>query len=92
MLIRDEPHSMMTRHYKVAGHTFAVSGSAGLFKQMGNYEPFECEGGEALFSLIADSGTIPDYTEVYQLRGLHFSPTLGCLKKICEGPTDWLSS
>ena len=54
---------MMTRHYKVAGHTFAVSGSAGLFKQMGNYEPFECEGGEALFSLKEDSSTVPEYTE-----------------------------
>ena len=40
---------MMTRHYKVAGHTFAVSGSAGLFKQMGNYEPFECEGKGYMF-------------------------------------------
>ena len=25
---------MMTRHYKVAGHTFAVSGSNELFEQM----------------------------------------------------------
>ena len=57
---------MMTRHYKVAGHTFAVSGSAGLFEKMGNYEPFECEGGEPLFSLTEDSGTVPDYTEVYR--------------------------
>lgn len=27
----------------------------------------------------------------YQFLRLHFSPTLGCLKKICEGETDWLS-
>ena len=59
---------MMTRHYKVAGHTFAVSGSAGLFKQMGNYEPFECEGGEALFSLKVEFGVVPEYTEVYPLK------------------------
>ena len=57
---------MMTRHYKVAGHTFAVSGSTGLFEKMGNYEPFACEGGEPLFTLTEDSGTVPDYTEVYR--------------------------
>ena len=59
---------MMTKHYKVAGHTFAVSGQAELFEQMGNYEPFECEGGEPLFSLTADCGVIPEYTEVYPLK------------------------
>ena len=32
---------MMTKHYKVAGHTFAVSSQAGFFELMGNYEPFE---------------------------------------------------
>ena len=58
---------MMTRYYKVAGHTFAVSGQAELFEQMGNYEPFECEGGEPLFSLTADCGVIPEYTEVFRL-------------------------
>ena len=58
---------MMTKHYKVAGHTFAVSGQAELFEQMGNYEPFECEGGEPLFSLTADCGVIPEYTEVFRL-------------------------
>ena len=55
---------MMTKHYKVAGHTFAVSGQAGFFELMGNYEPFECEGGEPLFSLTIDSGVVPEYTEV----------------------------
>ena len=55
---------MMTRYYKVAGHTFAVSGQAGFFELMGNYEPFECEGGEPLFSLTMDSGVVPEYTEV----------------------------
>jgi len=56
----------MTRHYKVAGHTFTVSGQAELFKQMKNYEPFECEGGEPLFSLTEDSGAVPEYTEVFR--------------------------
>ena len=56
---------MMTKHYKVAGHTFAVSGQAGFFELMGNYETFECEGGEPLFSLTIDSGVVPEYTEVY---------------------------
>ena len=59
---------MMTKHYKVAGHTFAVSGQAELFEQMGNYEPFECEGGEPLFSLTIECGVVPEYTEVYPLK------------------------
>ena len=58
----------MTKHYKVAGHTFAVSGQAELFEQMGNYEPFECEGGEPLFSLTIECGVVPEYTEVYPLK------------------------
>ena len=57
---------MMTRHYKVAGHTFAVSVRAELLEQMDNFEPFECEGGEPLFSLTEDSGAVPEYTEVYR--------------------------
>ena len=57
---------MMTRHYKVAGHTFAVSSQAGFFELMGNYEPFECVGGEPLFSLTADCGVVPEYTEEYR--------------------------
>jgi len=40
--MKEGTHSMMTRHYKVAGHTFAVSSQAGFFELMGNYEPFEC--------------------------------------------------
>ena len=59
-------HNMMTRHYNVAGHTFAISGRAELFEQMKNYEPFACEGGEPLFSLMEDSGEVPEYTEVYR--------------------------
>ena len=60
---------MMTRHYKVAGHTFAVSGQAELFEQMENYEPFECEDIEPLFSLTEDSGAVPEYMEVYRIEG-----------------------
>ena len=59
-------HNMMTRHYKVAGHTFAVSGQAEFFELMGKYEPFECEGGKPLFSLTADCGVVPEYTEVFR--------------------------
>ena len=57
---------MMTRIYKVAGHTFAISGRVELFEQMDNLEPFACEGGEPLFSLMEDSGEVPEYTEVYR--------------------------
>ncbi len=57
---------MMTRYYKVAGHTFAVSGRAELFEQMGNYEPFECGGGKPLFTLTEDNGKVPEYTEVFR--------------------------
>ena len=60
---------MMTRHYKVAGHTFAVSVRAELLEQMDNFEPFECEGGESLFSLTEDSGAVPEYTEVFRQEG-----------------------
>jgi len=59
---------MITKHYKVAGHVFAVSGKAELFELMGNYEPFECEGGEPLFSLTIECGVVPEYTEVYPLK------------------------
>lgn len=63
---------MMTKHYKVAGHTFAVSSQAGFFELMGNYEPFECEGGEPLFSLTVEFGVVPEYTEEYrQEEGMH---------------------
>ena len=47
-------HNMMTRIYRVAGHTFAISGRVELFEQMDNLEPFACEGGEPLFSLMED--------------------------------------
>ena len=57
---------MMTRHYNVAGHTFAISVRVELFEQMDNLEPFACEGGEPLFSLTVEIGTGPEYTEVYR--------------------------
>ena len=56
----------MTRHYKVAGHTFAVSGSVQLFEKMENYEPFRCEGDEPLFALTECSGVVPEYTEEFR--------------------------
>lgn len=59
-------HNMMTRHYKVAGHTFAVSGSVQLFEKMENYEPFRCEGDEPLFALTECSGVVPEYTEEFR--------------------------
>ena len=68
---------MMTRHYNVAGHTFAISVRDELFEQMENYEPFECEGGEPLFSLTEDSGAVPDYTEVYR-REEEYITTIVC--------------
>ena len=70
--MKEGTHSMMTRHYMVAGHTFAVSSQAGFFELMGNYEPFECVGGEPLFSLAIECGVVPEYTEEYrQEEGMH---------------------
>ena len=76
-------HNMITRHYKVAGHTFAVSGQAEFFELMGKYEPFECEGGKPLFSLTADCGVVPEYTEVFQQgEGLKcFNRGRGCVSR-----------
>ena len=63
---------MMTRHYRVAGHTFAISVREELFALIGNYEPFACDGGKPLFTLIEDSGAVPEYTEVYRKEGLPY--------------------
>lgn len=57
---------MRTVLYKLAGHTFAVSSQGEFFQRMRNYEPFECEGGEPLFSLTVEIGVMPEYTEVYR--------------------------
>ena len=70
-------HNMMTRHYNVAGHTFAISGRVELFEQMDNLEPFACEGGEPLFSLMEDGGEVPEYTEVYRREEPYFT-TIVC--------------
>ena len=59
-------HDMMTRYYKVAGHTFAVSGKPEVFEKMVNYEPFRCEAGEPLFSLTEASGVVPEYMEEFR--------------------------
>jgi len=56
----------------VAGHTFAISVREELFALIGNYEPFACDGGEPLFTLIEDSGAVPEYTEVYRKEGLPY--------------------
>ena len=64
----------MTRHYKMAGHTFTVSGYAELFEQMGNYEPFACESVEPLFAVTVEIGEVPKYTEVYR-SGIIYSHT-----------------
>ncbi len=67
----------MTRHHNVAGHTFAISGRVELFEQMENLEPFACEGGEPLFSLMEDGGEVPEYTEVYRREEPYFT-TIVC--------------
>ena len=61
----------------MAGHTFAISGRVELFEQMDNLEPFACEGGEPLFSLMEDSGEVPEYTEVYRREEPYIS-TIVC--------------
>ena len=82
---------MMTRHYKVAGHTFAVSSQAGFFELMGNYEPFECVGGEPLFSLTVEFGVVPEYTEEYrQEEGMHM--ICGCMLWLRQEATRWSST
>lgn len=52
-----------TRYYEVAGHRFCVSGEEDIFSLMGNYEPFVCADGEAVFALDVESGDAPAYTE-----------------------------
>ena len=54
---------MDTRYYKVAGHTFGVSGGAEIFALMTNYEPFGCETGESVFMLTVGKGEAVGYTE-----------------------------
>ena len=54
---------METKYYKVAGHTFGVSGGAEVFALMGNYEPFGCEAGASVFMLTVGKGMAVSYTE-----------------------------
>ena len=54
---------METRYYKVAGHTFGVSGEAATFALMDNYAPFSCKAGEAVFMLTVGRGVAVSYTE-----------------------------
>ena len=52
-----------TRYYKVAEHVFCVSGEAEWFALTGNYEPFGCDEGEALFALGIGRGEAPAFEE-----------------------------
>ena len=54
---------METRYYKVAGHTFGVSGGAEIFALMTNYEPFGSEAGVAVFMLTVGKDKAVSYTE-----------------------------
>lgn len=54
---------METRYYKVAGHTFGVSGEAGVFALMENYAPFSCKADEAVFMLTVGKGLAVSFTE-----------------------------
>lgn len=52
-----------TRYYAVAGHVFSVAAEAEHFALMQNYEPFGCDGREAVFALTVGNGDAPEYTE-----------------------------
>lgn len=53
----------MTRYYEVARHLFCVTAEAEDFRLMGNYGPFGCEAGDAVFSLTIADGKPVSYTE-----------------------------
>ena len=52
-------------YYKVAGHTFGVSGSAEIFALMDNYEPFLASpsGDDSVFTLTVTEGQAVSYIE-----------------------------
>ena len=52
-------------YYKVAGHTFGVSGSAEIFALMDNYEPFLASpsGADSVFTLTVAEGQAVSYIE-----------------------------
>lgn len=54
---------MVTRYYKVAGHTFGVSGEADIFALMENYAPFAASEGEPVFLLTVSEGEPISYME-----------------------------
>ena len=54
---------METRYYKVAGHTFGVSGEEEVFALMANYAPFGCMAGASVFMLTVGKGMSVSYTE-----------------------------
>ena len=53
----------MTRYYKVADHTFCVSGEADVFALMEKYELFSCDAGEPVFMLTVSEGEAVNYLE-----------------------------
>ena len=60
----------VTNYYKVAGHTFGVSGEAGVFALMSNYEPFVNHGDRSMIAaklhitrLVPMIHPAPEYTE-----------------------------
>ena len=53
----------MTKYYQVAGHVFGVTARKEILGLMTNYEPFACDGGEAVFTLIIEDDEVPDFTE-----------------------------
>ena len=55
--------SIYHKYYRVAGHTFGVSGEAGTFALMDNYAPFSSKAGEAVFMLTVGKGEAVSYTE-----------------------------
>ena len=57
------PKMTVTNYYKVAGHTFGVSGEAGVFALFANYVPFSCQTGEMVFMLTVGKGAAVGYTE-----------------------------
>ena len=54
---------MTTTFFDVAEHRFAVSGEERILVMMDNYKPFVTTAGDTVFSLTAEAGTAPDYSE-----------------------------
>ena len=54
---------MKKNYYKVAGHVFGVTAGTDDLELMTNYQPFLCEGGQSVFTLIMSEGEAVAYTE-----------------------------